>query len=98
MKKPEPEEELKIRDYKALGAFKTSLGWGVKDRAGEWIQSCVTKSMATACFEEDPAAFQLISGVNPWACLDETIVVTLVVRKEKTDVPVAEAVPGTPAD
>ena len=80
----------------ADSGFKTQLSWGVKDRAGEWIRSCITKSQALETFAEDRDAYQLIEGCDPWACLDDSPE-TLTVRRTK-DEPATEAVPGTPSD
>ena len=84
------------RDYRALGVFTTRLSWGVKDMAGEWIRKCITKGQALKTFNEDAEAFQLYDGCDPWACLDDSTE-NFVLRKEKTNVPAPEGVPGTSA-
>jgi hypothetical protein len=86
--------------------FKT---WGVRDRAGEWVEvknhpwfapyaaKHLSHREAAALFETHPDAFQLVDGCDIWACLSDEDEV-FVVKKEKSDVPTAEAVPGTPPD
>lgn len=76
------------------GPFQFRMCWGVKDRAGEWLAYCALKRDARKIYDEDPAAFQLIEGCNPVACLDDTLVEEFIVRAEKKDVPTAEGVPG----
>ena len=91
----EPEKEKSHYGMSASsGPFQFRMCWGVKDRAGEWLAYCALKRDATEVFERDPFAFQLIEGCNPVACLDDTLVETFIVRKEKQDVPAPEGVPG----
>jgi hypothetical protein len=83
--------------------------WGVRDRAGEWVEAPgsewrapfaakhLTHREALEIFDTHPQAFQLVDGCDIWACLSDEEEV-FVVRKEKTNVPAAEAVPGTTAD
>lgn len=81
--------------------------WGVRDRAGEWVEvpgtqwratyaaKHLTQREALAVFETHPDAFQLIDGCDFWACLSDEDEV-FVVKKEKTSVSTSEAVPGAP--
>jgi hypothetical protein len=92
-KKVEPEEvevseveEQKPKDYSLGRLTKKHLGdcrFGVKDRAGEWLACSVTKSYAVEVFTEESTAFQLVEGCDPWAAIDDSIVVTLTVLEEK---------------
>jgi hypothetical protein len=89
--------------------FKSIYTWGVRDRAGEWVEITdsqwfaphtakhITRTEALRVFEKYPHAFQLIDGCDRWACLSDEDEVFIVV-KEKTDVATPEAVSGTPSD
>jgi len=66
--------------------FKTSSRWGVKDSSGEWINFCQLRHLAEKTYADDPRAFQLIEGCDPWAALDDSIVETFTVLAEKKNV------------
>jgi hypothetical protein len=102
--KEEASEPVQSSRY-GVTPFKSINSWGVKDRAGEWVvvkdnpqraehDACnITRREALRIFDTHPKAFQLIDGCDWWACLDDTPEV-LVVKKEKTDVPADESLPG----
>ena len=81
-----------------MGGYTCAISWGVKDRAGEWLSYCVAKWDAVRVFRENPDAFQLIKGCDPWAALDDSIVEVFTLMEEKKDVTPAEGVPGAGAD
>jgi len=106
--KPKVEEEAKTSAYVSAGYVNIKT-WGVRDRAGEWIEITdsphfapyaakhLTRTEAHSVFARYLNAFQLIDGCDIWACLSDEDEVFVVV-KEKTDVPTPEAVPGTGGD
>lgn len=119
-KKPEPEPEIPpvAEEAEEAPAAKKSMyvagyvnikSWGVRDRAGEWVDAPgtewrapfvakhLTHREASAIFETHPQAFQLVDGCDIWACLSDEDEV-FVVKKEKTDVPASKAVPGAGGD
>lgn len=101
-------EESKKSLY-GVSSYVNIKTWGVRDRSGEWVEAPgnqwrapfaakhLTHREASEIFETHPQAFQLVDGCDIWACLSDEDEV-FVVKKEKTNVPAAEAVPRTPAD
>jgi hypothetical protein len=78
------------RSVFAIEAPKNIKSWGVKDRAGEWVEVTdspwyaphaaknLTKTAALDIFKRYEAAYQLIDGCDCWACLlnkEEVLVV-----------------------
>ena len=80
--------------------------WGVRTRTGDWVQYSRTSKWQTypakhlihreavEIFNTHPDAFQLIDGCDMWACLTNQEE-ALVVKEEKMNVPVDEAVSGS---
>ena len=119
-KKPEPEPTAKVVETPekevvskaslyGVSAYVNIKTWGVRDRAGEWVEAPgtqwrasftakhLTHKEASSIFETHPQAFQLVDGCDIWACLSDEDEV-FVVKKEKTDVPTPKAVPGAGGD
>jgi hypothetical protein len=111
---PEPEPDLEAEESdippvkKALyrvAEYVNIKTWGVRDRAGEWVEAPgtewrapfdaknLTHREASAIFETHSDAFQLIDGCDIWSCLSDEQEV-FVVKKEKTDVPAPKTVLG----
>jgi hypothetical protein len=89
-----PPEESRASTLFFGEPHRTRLTWGIKDRSGEWIVRSITRQFAELLFQRDRDAFQLISGCDPYSCMDESIVEVLTVVKEKSDVAPQEAVLG----